>query len=174
MKQFLRSLWTLLLLMMWCSVGFAAAGDNFTLVTAESELKAGDIIIIVNQKGKKALSTEQRDSNRGACAITISGKNVTKADNTQEITLEGASGAWYFNVGNGYLYAASSSYNHLKTQTKKDDNSKAQITISSSSATIKFLGENSRNLLKYNSSGRIFSCYNKGQSAVAIYKKKIY
>lgn len=172
MKQFLRSLWTLLLLMMWCSVGFAAAGDNFTLVTAESELKAGDIIIIVNQKGKKALSTEQRDSNRGACAITISGKNVTKADNTQEITLEGASGAWYFNVGNGYLYAASSSYNHLKTQTKKDDNSKAQITISSSSATIKFLGENSRNLLKYNSSGRIFSCYNKGQSAVAIYKKK--
>lgn len=171
MKQFLRSLWTLLLLMMWCSVGFAAAGDNFTLVTAESELKAGDIIIIVNQKGKKALSTEQRDSNRGACAITISGKNVTKADNAQEITLEGASGAWYFNVGNGYLYAASSSYNHLKTQTKKDDNSKAQITISSSSATIKFLGENSRNLLKYNSSGRIFSCYNKGQSAVAIYKK---
>lgn len=158
--------------MMWCSVGFAAAGDNFTLVTAESELKAGDIIIIVNQKGKKALSTEQRDSNRGACAITISGKNVTKADNAQEITLEGASGAWYFNVGNGYLYAASSSYNHLKTQTKKDDNSKAQITISSSSATIKFLGENSRNLLKYNSSGRIFSCYNKGQSAVAIYKKK--
>ena len=60
MKQFLRSLWTLLLLMMWCSVGFAAAGDNFTLVTAESELKAGDIIIIVNQEEKKALSTNQK------------------------------------------------------------------------------------------------------------------
>lgn len=172
MKQHLRSLWTLLLLMMWCSVGFAATGDTFTLVTAESELKAGDVIIIVNQSAKMALSTEQRDYNRGACAITISGKNVTKADNAQEITLEGASGAWYFNVGNGYLYAASSSYNNLKTQTKKDDNSKAQITFSSSSATIKFLGENSRNLLKYNSSSKIFSCYNKGQSAVAIYKKK--
>lgn len=171
MKQHLRSFLTLLMLVVWCS-GFAASGDIFTLVTAESELKAGDVIIIVNQTAKKALSTEQRDSNRGACAITISGKNVTKADNAQEITLEGASGAWYFNVGNGYLYAASSSYNHLKTQTKKDDNSKAQITFSSSSATIKFLGENSRNLLKYNSSSRIFSCYNKGQSAVAIYKKK--
>ena len=171
MKQFLRSLLTLLMLVVWAS-GFAASGDIFTLVTAESELKAGDVIIIVNQTAKKALSTEQRDSNRGACEITISGKNVTKADNAQEITLEGASGAWYFNVGNGYLYAASSSYNHLKTQTKKDDNSKAQITFSSSSATIKFLGENSRNLLKYNSSSRIFSCYNKGQSAVAIYKKK--
>lgn len=55
MKQFLRSLCTLLLLMMWCSVGFAAAGDNFTLVTAESELKAGDVIIIVNQEEKKHL-----------------------------------------------------------------------------------------------------------------------
>ena len=150
MKQFLRSFLTLLMLVVWAS-GFAASGDIFTLVTAESELKAGDVIIIVNQTAKKALSTEQRDSNRGACEITISGKNVTKADNAQEITLEGASGAWYFNVGNGYLYAASSSYNHLKTQTKKDDNSKAQITFSSSSATIKFLGENSRNLLKYNS-----------------------
>lgn len=171
MKQHLRSLWTLLLLMMWCSVGLAAAGDNFTLVTAESELKAGDVIIIVNQTAKKALSTEQRDSNRGACAITISGKNVTKADNAQEITLEGTSGAWYFNVGNGYLYAASSSANQLLTQAEKDDNSKAQITFSSSSATIKFQGDNNRNLLKYNSSSKIFSCYSKGQSAVAIYKK---
>lgn len=172
MKQHLRSLWTLLLLMMWCSVGLAAAGDTFTLVTAESELKAGDVIIIVNQSTKMALSTEQRDYNRGACAITISGKDVTKANNAQEITLEGASGAWYFNVGNGYLYAASSSANQLLTQTEKDDNSKAQITFSSSSATIKFLGNNSRNLLKYNSSSKIFSCYSKGQSAVAIYKKK--
>ena len=134
MKQFLRSLWTLLLLMMWCSVGFAAAGDNFTLVTAESELKAGDIIIIVNQEEKKALSTNQKTNNRGATLVTISGNNVTSSDETQEITLEGASGAWYFNVGNGYLYAASSSYNHLKTQTKKDDNSKAQITFSFSSS----------------------------------------
>lgn len=171
MKQFLRSFLTLLMLVVWAS-GFAASGDIFTLVTAESELKAGDVIIIVNQTAKKALSTEQRDYNRGACAITISGKDVTRADNAQEITLEGASGSWYFNVGNGYLYAASSKKNYLLTQTEKDDNSKAQITFSSSSATIKFLGKNTRNLLKYNSSNTLFSCYASGQSAVAIYKKK--
>lgn len=129
MKQHLRSLWTLLLLMMWCSVGFAAAGDNFTLVTAESELKAGDVIIIVNQEEKKALSTNQKKNNRGATLVTISGNNVTSSDETQEITLEGASGAWYFNVGNGYLYAASSSDNYLKTQSNKNDNSKASITF---------------------------------------------
>ena len=58
--------------MMWCSVGFAAAGDNFTLVTAESELKAGDVIIIVNQEEKKALSTNQKTNNRGATLLTSS------------------------------------------------------------------------------------------------------
>lgn len=63
MKQILRSLCTLLLLMMWCSVGFAAAGDNFTLVTAESELKAGDIIILLLsiKKKKKHLVQTKRE-----------------------------------------------------------------------------------------------------------------
>lgn len=176
MKQHLRSLWTLLLLMMWCSVGFAAAGDNFTLVTAESELKAGDVIIIVNQEEKKALSTSQKKNNRGATLVTISGNNVTSSDETQEITLEGASGAWYFNVGNGYLYAASSSDNYLKTQSNKNDNSKASITFDKSKTlTIKFLGTNKRNTLRYNpNNGKpLFTCYysSASQKAISIYKK---
>lgn len=175
MKQFLRSLLTLLMLVVWAS-GFAASGDIFTLVTTESELKAGDVIIIVNKDASKALSTTQNDNNRGASAVTISGNDVTSADDTQEITLEGTSGAWYFNVGNGYLYAASSSKNYLKTQTTKDNNSKAQITISSSSTNIKFQGSNTRNILQYNPNTNngepLFSCYNSAsQKAVSIYKK---
>ena len=145
MKQHLRSLWTLLLLMMWCSVGFAAAGDNFTLVTAESELKAGDVIIIVNQEEKKALSTNQKTNNRGATLVTISGNNVTSSDETQEITLEGASGAWYFNVGNGYLYAdGNKKNNYLKTKIgdKNGNYSKAAIVITSTNTTITFQGDN--------------------------------
>ncbi len=174
MKQFLRSLWTLLLLMMWCSVGFAAAGDNFTLVTAESELKAGDIIIIVNQEEKKALSTNQKTNNRGATLVTISGNNVTSSDETQEITLEGASGAWYFNVGNGYLYAdGSKKKNYLKTKIgdKNGDYSKAAIVITSTETTITFQGNNSNKKLQYNSTNNLFSCYSNTHEAVAIYKK---
>ena len=174
MKQFLRSLWTLLLLMMWCSVGLAATGDNFTLVTAESELKAGDIIIIVNQEGKKALSTTQNKNNRGATLVTISGNNVTSSDETQEITLEGASGAWYFNVGNGYLYADGSNNSRtLKTKIggKNGDYSKAAIVITSTKATITFQGDNKNKKLQYNSSSNLFSCYSTTQKAVAIYKK---
>lgn len=173
MKQFLRSLCTLLLLMMWCSVGFAATGDNFTLVTAESELKAGDIIIIVNQKEKKALSTTQNKNNRGATLVTISGNNVTSSDETQEITLEGASGAWYFNVGNGYLYADGNDKNYLRTKIggKNGDYSKATIVITSTKATITFQGDNKNKKLQYNSTSNLFSCYSTTHEAVAIYKK---
>lgn len=174
MKQHLRSLWTLLLLMMWCSMGLAAAGDNFTLVTAESELKAGDVIIIVNQEEKKALSTNQKTNNRGATLVTISGNNVTSSDETQEITLEGASGAWYFNVGNGYLYAdGSKKSNYLRTKigSKNGDYSKATIVITSTKATITFQGDNKNNKLQYNSTNNLFSCYSTTHEAVAIYKK---
>ena len=173
MKQILRSLCTLLMLVAWAS-GFAASGDNFTLVTAESELKAGDVIIIVNKDASKALSTNQKDYNRGASSVVISGNDVTSADDTQEITLEGQSGAWYFNVGNGYLYAASSSSNYLKTQTVKNDNSKASLSFNSSGTTIKFLGRNSRNVLRYNpnNGSPLFTCYKSAsQKAVFIYKK---
>lgn len=157
MKQFLRSFLTLLLLMMWGSVGFAAAGDNFTLVTAESELKAGDIIIIVNQEEKKALSTKQNTNNRGATLVTISGNTVTSSDETQEITLEGASGAWYFNVGNGYLYAdGRKKNNYLKTKIggKNGDYSKAAIVITSTNTTITFQGDNKNKKLQYNTCWR--------------------
>ena len=173
MKQHLRSLWTLLLLMMWCSVGFAAAGDNFTLVTAESELKAGDIIIIVNKSAKMALSTTQNSGTRGASSVTITENNIKSTNDTQEITLEGSVGAWYFNVGNGYLYAASSKKNQLKTQTAKNDNSKASLSFKSSGVTIKFLGKSTHNILRYNPDNNgLFNCYDSEKfNPVFIYKK---
>ena len=163
------------MLVVWAS-GFAASGDIFTLVTAESELKAGDVIIIVNKNDSKALSTTQYEDNRAASAVTISGNDVKSADDTQEITLEGTSGAWYFNVGTGYLYAASSSANQLRTKTTKDSNSKAKITISSSSAKIQFQGNNTRNILQYNpntsNAKPLFACYKSAsQKPVSIYKK---
>ena len=160
------------MLVVWAS-GFAASGDNFTLVTAESELKAGDIIIIVNQEKSVALSTKQNKKNRGASSVVISGNDVTSADDTQEITLEGQSGAWYFNVGDGYLYASGNAQNYyLKTQTGKNgDFCKAAIDITSTTTTIKFQGSNDNKNLKYNSQSNLFSCYSTTQKAVAIYKK---
>lgn len=172
MKKTLRFLFLLLMLVTWVSNGFAAVGDKFTLVTSESDLKAGDVIIIANTDAQKALGTDN-GNNRSAENITITGTTATTTTNVQEITLEGASGAWYFNVGTGYLCAANSKKNYLQTKATKDDNSKASIAFSSQTATIKFLGTFTKNIIKFNKTNNpnLFSCYASGQEAVSIYKK---
>ena len=143
------------------------AGTGYFLVTDASTLNNNDNIIIVGQYDEDsyyALSTTQNNNNRGEEPVTVSG-NVIKSisDEVQVITLEGETDAWYFNVGDGYLYAASNSSNHLKTEAEKDanNNAKAKITIDggTGNATIKFQGSNSRNELRYNGTSNIFSCY---------------
>lgn len=146
------------------------------LVTNVSELKVGDQIIIAAKDSAVALSTNQKTSNRGQATITKDGKIVTFGDDVQIITLENGkiSDTFAFNVGNGYLYAASSSSNHLKTETTLTNNSSWTITITSEGvATIKAKGENTRNWLRYNSAsnnGQLFSCYSSGQADICIYK----
>lgn len=157
------------------TVNSTAPAQPFFLVTKVNDLAAGDKIIIVS--GEKAMSTTQNDNNRGATDIKeIKGTDgsilVSVGDDVQILTLEGESDAWYLNTGSGYLYAASDSKNHLRTEEEKDDdnNAKAKITISGGDASIIFQGTNSHNDLKYNSSNSIFSCYASGQTAVQIYK----
>jgi hypothetical protein len=94
-------------------------------------------------------------------------------DDVQILTLkEGtANNSFAFYTGKGYLYAASSSSNHLKTQTSNDKNGSWEITISDAGvATIKAKGKNTHNWLRYNSTSSLFSCYASGQENVSIYK----
>lgn len=170
MKQHLRIFMALLVFMICGGVSF---GQTFKKVTSETELKAGDVIAIVNESASVALSTTQNSSNRGEQAITISNGEFSLVSGVQEISLEGETGKWSFNVGTaGYLYASSKSSNQLKTKTTFDENAQAAISFSNGDATIKFVGSNTRNLLKYNSSNKLFSCYASGQQAVQIYKKQ--
>lgn len=150
--------------------------DQYELVTNASSLAAGDKIIIASTDtdgSGKAMSTTQNSNNRGATDVTISNSIITPGSSVQIITLEKDGDNWLFNVGSGYLYAASSSSNHLKTEATPDanGNAKATISITSNAATVTFQGTNTRNLLKYNSGNDIFSCYASGQSPVYIYKK---
>ncbi len=148
--------------------------DQYQLVTDASQLAAGDKIIIVNtgtDGSGKAMSTTQNDNNRGAADVSISNSIITPGSSVQIITLEKDGDNWLFNVGSGYLYAASSSKNYLRTETDPDANANATISISSGAATVKFQGTNTRNLLKYNSNSDIFSCYASGQQDIFIYKK---
>ena len=150
-----------------------AAESVWALVKDASTLAAGDQIVIVASAFDKALGTTQNKNNRAAVGVTKSDDTVVIGNTVQIITLEtGADGTYAFSTGSaGYLYAASSSDNHLKTKTELDKNGSWSITINASGvATIKANGTNTRNLLKYNSSSTLFSCYASGQSDVSIYR----
>lgn len=156
-----------------------ATGDGtWDLVTDVASLAAGDRIIIAAKNTAVAISTTQMTNNREGTEITKNGSTLsTPSAEVQIFTLESGTkpDTWAFNTGSGYIYAASSSANQLKTQTQKDDNGSWNITLGSSAngsaATIKAQGTNSRNLLRYNSNSQLFSCYNSGQEEVVLYKQ---
>lgn len=149
----------------------------YTLVTDASSLKAGDQIIICNTVSSKALSISQNDNNRVATDIVIDKSKNTAAYNKgiQIITLENGSkeSTFAFNVGNGYLYAASSSKNYLRTQTSVDENASWKITIDEGDnykATIDAQGSYTHNRIQYNANNKLFSCYLDPQSSVWIFR----
>lgn len=149
--------------------------DDFTLITDAGDLYDGMEMYIVS--GTIALSTTQNKNNRGQTGVSIKNGILTPTPLAQLITLEATNVTdkpWKFNVGDRYLYAASSSSNYLKTSDSPSyDNEKATISIETNgNATITFKGTNTRNVLKYNSNDKLFSCYTSGQTAVQIYAKK--
>ena len=154
-----------------------AAG--YKLVTDTSELSASDKVIFVNSSTKEALSTNQKTNNRSVTAVTISNDTIESISNdVQVITLEtgAVTGTFGLNVGNGYLFAGSSSNNHLKTQSAIDGNASFKIEIGTGGkATIVAQGSNTRNSLQYNpnSGSPIISCYGSSfqGSQLSIYKE---
>lgn len=151
-----------------------ATGDGtWNLVTDVASLAVNDRIIIAAKKAAVAISTTQNTKNRKGTPITKEGSTLsTPSAEVQIFTLESGTqpNTWAFNTGSGYIYAASSSENQLKTQSSNDDNSSWTITLGSS-ATIKAQGKNTRNVLRYNSSSNLFSCYGSGQEEVVLYKQ---
>lgn len=149
--------------------------EVYTLVTDASTLKIGDKIIIAAATADFAISTTQNSNNRAQAAVTKTNNTIVNPGaDVQLFTLETGTkvGTYAFNTGSGYIYAASSSKNYLKTQQTKNDNGSWTISCTAEGvATITAQGNNTRNLLKYNigNNPSLFSCYEKGQSDVAIY-----
>lgn len=149
--------------------------EVYTLVTDASTLKIGDKIIIAAATADFAISTTQNNNNRGQAAVTKTNNTIVNPGaDVQLFTLETGTkvGTYAFNTGSGYIYAASSSRNYLKTQQTKNDNGSWTISCTAEGvATITAQGNNTRNWLKYNIDNNpgLFSCYETGQSDVAIY-----
>ncbi len=147
---------------------------TYKLVTDASTLAVGDKVIIVAKDSDVAMSTNQKSNNRGQAAVTKVGDIVTFGNDVQILTLETGTkaGTFAFNTGSGYLYAASSSSNNLKTQATNNDNGSWSITIATDgTATIKAQGTNTRNVMQHNQASSLFACYSSAsQQALKIYK----
>ena len=151
--------------------------STYNLVSDASALAIGDNIIIAANNDNYALSTNQKSSNRGAAAITKTNDTVTFGDDVQIITLEAGTtdGTFAFNVGTGYLYAASSSSNQLKTKASLDANGSWKISISEGITSIVAQGTNTRNVMQYNfnNGSPLFNCYSSAsQTAISLYKEQ--
>lgn len=172
----LKSIIALLVLIVFSvnAWGVEAVG-TFTKVTDASTLAANDEIIIVADAADYALSTTQNTNNRGQAAVTKSDNEITlsSGSNVQLLTLSVKNSHFEFNTGDGYLYAASSSSNYLKTQNSNNANGEWTISIGDKGvATITAQGTNSHNVMQYNSGSSLFSCYSSAsQGALTIYKK---
>lgn len=155
--------------------GGGLSASKFTLVENNSSIAVGDTVIIVC--GNVAMGKEQKANNRATATVEVSGNEVISISaDVQKIVIERGTVASTFalNVNGGYLYAASSSSNYLRTQDDIDANASWKITIADGGAAdIVAQGNNARNLLRYNPSAKIFSCYKSGQNKVSIYAKKV-
>lgn len=162
------------------------AGEEFTLVEDLSELSAGSKIIILDVDTATAISTTQADNNRTSVAASADGGFTTSTPKTtvtlkaattvQVITLEDLDtpidNTYQFNVEDGYLFAASSSSNYLRTQASNDANGYWQIALSSGTFSVVAQGSNTHNVMQKNTSSPFFSCYTSaGQKDVLIYVK---
>ncbi len=139
---------------------------------------------------QKAMSKLQKTNNRGAASVTIgsafnAGKEtvgiVSKDADVAVFTVGISNGHITFYTGDsrdaknnsvaGYLYAASSKDNQLKTQKNVDDNAEWTVSVAANgAATIKAQGNNTHNWMRYNpNNGAMFSCYTGGQNPIYIY-----
>ena len=156
--------------------------ETYQRVTSVSELEAEKSFLIVNVDDQGlciALSNEQKKNNRGAVAVILANDKITLEQNSMacQLVLKGSSSvgwSFYDEVNGGYLYAASSSGNYLKTQSTLDDDGRADIRFEANIATITFKGTNKRNVMQYNpnNGSPLFACYgSESQKPLQLFKK---
>lgn len=166
------------------------AQTTFTKVTSASGLEAGANYLIVahyDDLGVLAMG-KQNNNNRKAVVVTENGETITVTPGTNpdsdtdvfQFTLGGSANAWTFfdEVKGGYLYAANSSNNYLKTQTTLDANGQWAITFDAEgTAEVVAQGENTRNHMRFNpntqNNAPLFSAYSESSTIgalVSLYK----
>ena len=162
--------------------GSGAAESYWVKVKDDSKLAAGDSVIIAASEYDQAMSTNQKSDNRGQASITKStnGDTLTAISaNVDKFILSAGSVSGTFSFYDptstiGYLVAASSTSNKLKTQVNIDANASWEINITSATgvASIVAQGGNTRNVMRYNYNSSLFACYSgASQDDLCLYTK---
>jgi len=160
-------------------------GSVYTLVTSVADLDETSEYVLFpkgsnNESGRVMSTTRQNNNIKGSETVTtVINNEISVPADAQVITLVKTTAtvdgnnvdAWMLSVGDGYLYAASNSSNHMKVSNTAEDKCKATIAIDGN-AEIVFRGEFSHNVLRYNTGDNLYSCYESGkQDPVYLYKK---
>ena len=149
------------------TVNQAAQGANVTYTLATTIIP-GRHYIIVGLDGDDAYAMgTQNTNNRAGVGITINGliATVTSEQDVCEFVLSGDANNKYTIYDEnkpGFLYAASSGNNYLKTETNLDANGNGLWSIViDESATITAQGNYTRKLMRFNpnNGNPIFACY---------------
>lgn len=146
---------------------------EYALVSDASKLEAGKKILFVAEGDDAYYAMGgQNNNNRAAVAVTLENDRIIPGEGVEQITLVANDDeTWSFLTADGYLYAASNSSNHLKSQDEINSNAQATIEIDEDSkATILFQREG-RNDLRFNpnNGNPIFSCYASSSNLSKVY-----
>lgn len=149
---------------------------SFSWTLVKDDLSVGDKVAIAAAGSAVAMSTDQRENNRGQIAITKNGNSMTAVADVQvfEVVAGSKSSTFALKCLNGnqiskYISAASSSSNNMHSVNAIVDNSSWSISINGTTgiASVIAQGTNTRNVLKYNSSSSLFSCYASSTTTMA-------
>jgi|GEM_PF-3413096 len=161
---------------------------TFVPVTSADQLVEGKQYIIVGVNTVDEVDNYyamgyQRGNNRQAIAVTVDENgaivvtpSISAADQESVFALtlgydaELAGYTFLDPITGGYLYAAGASSNYLRTQAENDVNGVWTIGFEEGVTSIAATGSANRNVMQYNSSSTIFSCYSSAsQKAVYLY-----
>ena len=168
------------------SVAPVVTTNTYTLATS---IESGKQYIIVGwADGTPFAMGYDKGNNRHAVEISVTGDDNETASatiantetNPHEFTITSLATAGFYSIqdatASGYLYAAGSSKNYLKTETTLDENHNGdwEISIDSETGVASVIASNSnnRNVMQFNHGDNLFACYaSASQHPVYLYVK---
>lgn len=156
--------------------GYVAPLPAVTYSLATTITSGKHYLIVGENNGVYQAMGEQKSNNRAAVNVTLDGDKISITDEAvKEVVICGPDVNGFYTIyESGYLYAASSGSNNLKSATTADTNGLWQIDFNAATgeASVIASGSLNRNVMQYNATSSIFSCYaSASQKPVYFYER---